>query len=191
MQSLTQKGWNFLPNSPIEMKNMNQDMAAAEENFRQREIRGQRCQRGRFSTNRFFCSKDLLPENGDLSRVSPGFCGVNFVRYMNLAIENFRQTCQWTMNNQSQKHANARPLAWSAELKPSAPTVAAHKHLDTIVRIYYLEMRFIMGFSGILAMQSWDIMEQGSRKFISDSSIDMNQKNQNTAATRRMALWKN
>jgi hypothetical protein len=33
------------------------------------------------------------------------------------------------MNNQSQNHAKAAPLARSAELKPSASTVAAHKHL--------------------------------------------------------------
>jgi hypothetical protein len=95
------------------------------------------------------------------------------------------------MNNQSQNHAKASPLARLKKLKPPASTVVVHKHLDAIVRIYYLKMRFIVGFSGILAMQSWDIMEQSSRKFISDSSIDMNQKNQDTAATRRMALWKN
>jgi hypothetical protein len=110
---------------------------------------------------------------------------------MNQAVENFCQTCQLTMNNKSQNHAKARPVARLKKLKPPASTVAVHKHLDAVVRIYYREMRFIVDFSGILAMQSWDIMEQGSRKFISDSSIDMNQKNQNTAATRRMALWKN
>jgi hypothetical protein len=32
------------------------------------------------------------------------------------------------MNNQSQSHAKGRPLARSAELKPSASTVAAHKN---------------------------------------------------------------
>ncbi|MGO8766660.1 MAG: hypothetical protein ACLQSR_16170 [Limisphaerales bacterium] len=45
------------------------------------------------------------------------------------AVENFCQTCQLTMNNQSQKHAKAGQLARSAELKPSASAVAAHKHL--------------------------------------------------------------
>jgi hypothetical protein len=61
------------------MKNMNQDMAcggwAADGNFRQREIRGQGCQRGRFSTNCFFRCKDLLPEKRDLSRVPPELAG--------------------------------------------------------------------------------------------------------------------
>jgi len=66
-----------------------------------------------------------------------------------------------------------------------------HRHHFAIVRIYYREMRFIEGFSGVLAMQSCDVMTQDSRKFMSDSSIDMNQKSQDTAETRPVALWKN
>jgi hypothetical protein len=61
-----------------------------------------------------------------------------------------------------------------------------HRHHFAIVRIYYREMRFIEGFAGILAMQSCDVMTQGSRKFMSDSSIDMKQKSQNTAETRQV-----
>jgi hypothetical protein len=52
-------------------------------------------------------------------------------------------------------------------------------------------MRFIEDFAWILAMQSCVPVTQGSRKFMSDSSIDMKQKSQNTAATKQMALWKN
>ena len=66
-----------------------------------------------------------------------------------------------------------------------------HRHHFAIVRIYYREMRFIEGFFGVLAMQSCDVMTQDSRKFMSDSSIDMNQKSQDTAETRPVALWKN
>jgi hypothetical protein len=66
-----------------------------------------------------------------------------------------------------------------------------HRHHFAIVRIYYREMRFIEGFSGVLAMQSCDVMTQDSRKFMSDSSIDMNQKSQDTAETKPVALWKN
>ena len=62
----------------------------------------------------------------------------------------------------------------------------SHRHHFAIVRIYYREMRFIEGFSGILAMQSCDVMTQGSRKIMSDSSIDMKQKSQNTAETRQV-----
>jgi hypothetical protein len=51
------------------------------------------------------------------------------VQTLRQAVKNFCQTRQLTMNNQSQNHAKAEPLARSAELKPSASTVAAHKQL--------------------------------------------------------------
>jgi hypothetical protein len=64
---------------PLTMKNMGQNMAgggrAAKENSRQYEIRGQRRQRGRFSSNHFFPCNDLLPEKCDLSRVLPKLAG--------------------------------------------------------------------------------------------------------------------
>ncbi|MGA9778536.1 MAG: hypothetical protein WBS33_09725 [Verrucomicrobiia bacterium] len=63
-----------------------------------------------------------------------------------------------------------------------------HRHHFAIVRIYYREMRFIEGFTGILAMQSCVPVTQGSRKFMSDSSIDMKEKSQDTAETRPVAL---
>jgi hypothetical protein len=66
-----------------------------------------------------------------------------------------------------------------------------HRHHFAIVRIYYREMRFIEGFAEISAMQFSALIAQGNRKFMSDSSIDMKEKSQNTATTRRMALWKN
>jgi hypothetical protein len=66
-----------------------------------------------------------------------------------------------------------------------------HRHHFVIVRIYYLEMRFIEGYAGVLRVQFCAPIAQGGRECMSYSSIDMNQKNQNTAATRRMALWKN
>jgi len=66
-----------------------------------------------------------------------------------------------------------------------------HRHHFAIVRIYYREMRFIEGFSGVLAMQSCVPVTQGGRKIMSDSSIDMKQKSQNTAETKPVALWKN
>jgi hypothetical protein len=65
-----------------------------------------------------------------------------------------------------------------------------HRHHFAIVRIYYREMRFIKGFAGILAMQSCDIMTQGNRKFMSDSSIDMKEKSQNTAKQGRWRFGK-
>ncbi len=52
-------------------------------------------------------------------------------------------------------------------------------------------MRFIEAFTGILAMQFSAPIAQESRKFMSDSSIDMKEKSQNAAATRPVALWKN
>jgi hypothetical protein len=66
-----------------------------------------------------------------------------------------------------------------------------HRHHFAIVRIYYREMRFIEDFAGILAMQSCAPVSQSSRKFMSESSIDMKEKSQNTAETRPVALWKN
>ena len=66
-----------------------------------------------------------------------------------------------------------------------------HRHHFAIVRIYYREMRFIEGFARIVTVQFCAPVTQGSRKFMSDSSIDMNQKSQDTAETRSVALWKN
>jgi hypothetical protein len=63
-----------------------------------------------------------------------------------------------------------------------------HCHDFLIVRIYYLEKRFIGGFARILAMQFCDAATQRRRNFLSDSSTDMKQKSQHTAETRRMAL---
>ena len=63
-----------------------------------------------------------------------------------------------------------------------------HCHDFLIVRIYYLEKRFIWGFARILAMQFCDAATQRGRNFLSDSSTDMKQKSQYTAETRRMAL---
>jgi hypothetical protein len=47
---------------------------------------------------------------------------------MKQAVEYFCQTCQLTMNNKSQSHAKARPVARLEELKPSVSTVAARKN---------------------------------------------------------------
>jgi hypothetical protein len=66
-----------------------------------------------------------------------------------------------------------------------------HRRNLVNVRIYYLKMQFIEGFTMILAMQFCAPVTQGNRKFMSDSSIDMNKESQETAATRRMVLWKN
>ena len=65
-----------------------------------------------------------------------------------------------------------------------------HRHHFAIVRIYYLQMRFIRGFSWILAMQFSAPATQGSRELMSESSIDMKQQSQNTAETRPVSLWK-
>jgi len=67
----------------------------------------------------------------------------------------------------------------------------AHRHHFSIVRIYYREMRFIEGYAGVLRVQFCAPVSQSSRKFMSESSIDMKEKSQSTAETRRMALWKN
>jgi len=66
-----------------------------------------------------------------------------------------------------------------------------HRHHFLIVRIHYLKMRFVEGFALILRVQFCAPVSQNSRKFMSESSIDMKEKSQSTAATRRMALWKN
>jgi hypothetical protein len=60
-----------------------------------------------------------------------------------------------------------------------------------IVRIYYLKMRFVKGLARIFRVQFCDAVAQSNRKFMSDLSIDMKEKSQNTAETRRMAHWKN
>jgi hypothetical protein len=60
-----------------------------------------------------------------------------------------------------------------------------------IVRIYYLKMRFVKGFARIYRVQFCDAVAQSNRIFMSDLSIDMKEKSQNTAKTRRMAHWKN
>jgi hypothetical protein len=60
--------------------------------------------------------------------VLPGFHRYNFVQTLRQAVEKLCQTCQLTMNNKSQSHAKARPLARSEELKPSAFTIAIHKN---------------------------------------------------------------
>jgi len=61
------------------MKDMNQNMTSGgrvtQGNFRQLEIRGQECQRGRFPSNCFLRCKDLLPEKRDLSMVPPELAG--------------------------------------------------------------------------------------------------------------------
>jgi hypothetical protein len=52
-------------------------------------------------------------------------------------------------------------------------------------------MRFVKGFARILRVQFCDAVAQSNRKFMSDLLIDMKEKSQNTAETRRMAHWKN
>lgn len=82
-------------------------------------------------------------------------------------------------------------LAARGSLRPCEIRGQGQGHHFAIVRIYYLEMRFIEGFAGILAMQFCVPAAQSNRKFMSDLSIDMKQKSQNTAATRQVAFWKN
>jgi len=50
-----------------------------------------------------------------------------------------------------------------------------------MVRIYYLKTRFVKGFARILRVQFCSSIELTSRKFMSDSSIDMKQKSPCTA----------
>jgi len=59
-----------------------------------------------------------------------------------------------------------------------------------IVRIYYLKMRFVKAFAWILRVQFCASVAQSSREFMADLSMDMKEKSQNTAKTRRVALWK-
>ena len=61
------------------------------------------------------------------------------------------------------------------------------RHRFVIVRIYYREVRFVGGFAGILTVQFRVPVTQDSRRFMSDLSIDMKEKSQNTAATRPVA----
>jgi hypothetical protein len=49
------------------------------------------------------------------------------------------------------------------------------------VRIYYLKTRFVKGFARILQVQFCSPIEQTSRKFMSDSSMDMKEKSPYTA----------
>jgi hypothetical protein len=82
-------------------------------------------------------------------------------------------------------------LAAKGSLRQCEIRGQGHRHHFAIVRIYYREMRFIEGFAAILATQFCDAATQSNRKFMSDLSIDMKQKSQNTAATRQVALGKN
>jgi hypothetical protein len=50
-----------------------------------------------------------------------------------------------------------------------------------MVRIYYQKMRFVNGFARILRLKFCSFIELTSRKFMSDSSIDMKQKSPCTA----------
>ena len=81
-------------------------------------------------------------------------------------------------------------LAAKGSLRQCEIRGQGHRYHFAIVRIYYLEMRFIWGFAVILATQFCDAATQSNRKFMSDLSIDMKQKSQNTAATRQVALGK-
>jgi hypothetical protein len=87
-------------------------------------------------------------------------------------------------SNPSRRHHHNGKTVWRFEVK----VIVMVKIF--IVRIYYLKMRFVKGFARILRVQFCDAVAQSSRRFMSDLSIDMKEKSQNTAETRRMALWK-
>jgi hypothetical protein len=89
--------------------------------------------------------------------------------------------------------------AWSNRLPGKFPPMTSnhpstafrdqgHCHDFLIVRIYYREKRFIEGFAVISTVHFCVAATQRSRTFLSDSSMDMKQKSQHTAETRRMAL---
>ncbi len=139
---------------------------AAKADFRQCEIRGQK-----------FCRRGWLPP-----------ASFTLAVWSNRLPGEFYGTHQATFLDRAVFQSFSEPsFGWGNAL---AFRGQGHPHNLVIVRIYYLEKRFIEGFAMILAMQFCDVATQRMQNFLSDSSTDMKQKSQYTAETRRMALWK-
>jgi hypothetical protein len=129
--------------------------------------------------NDYFVAGGKLAAKGSLRQCE--ICGQKFCRQGWLPSASFT-VAMWS---------NRLP----GEFSPMIPNHAfiafrdqGHCHDFLIVRIYYRKMRFIRDFARILAMQFCDAATQRMQNFLSDSSMDMKQKSQYTAETRRMAL---
>ena len=78
-------------------------------------------------------------------------------------------------SNPSRRHHHSGKTVWRFEVKVIVMVIIF------IVRIYYLKTRFVKGFARILRVQFCSPIELTSRKFMSDSSIDMKEKSPCTA----------
>ena len=136
----------------------------AKTDFRQCEIRWQK-----------FCRRGWLPS-----------AGFKVAMWSNRLPETFYGTHQATVLDRAVFKSFPEPsFGWGNAL---AFRGQGHPHDLVIVRIYYREKRFIEGFAVILAMQFCDAATQQRWNFLPDSSMDMKQKSQYTAETKRMAL---
>ena len=78
-------------------------------------------------------------------------------------------------SNPSRRHHHSGKTVWRFVVKVIVMVIIF------MVMIYYLKMRFVKGFARILRVQFCSPIEQISRKFMSDSSIDMKEKSPCTA----------
>ena len=121
----------FCQTLPLTMKNISQNTAsggrAAKGNFRQHEIRGQRCQRGRFSSNHFSVVRIYYLKNANYQ----GFCPdlpVKFCSILATSRRKFLPNLSIDDEKQESKPCKSKAMARLEELKHSVSTVAAHKN---------------------------------------------------------------
>jgi len=112
----------FCQTLPLTMKNKSQNTAgggrAAKGNFRQHEIRGQRCRRGRFSSNHFFLVRIYYLKNANYQGFRPDW-PVKLCSFFELSRRNFLPSwCRMKIIGQSlfeRRRKSGEPLPKSGD----------------------------------------------------------------------------